>query len=154
MFGKVTNFFKKFHKDAKKPSKTHETDFCHDVYATTVEDLGGGRVKYGLGIGIQSSEIHKAIAENMILAYSFRARSSIHKTGLILSNGVGTIDMGYIGEIQAVFYNIIPELPNYKVGDRIGQIHMEATCESQFVEVDEFEETDRGDAGYGSTGER
>ena len=83
---------------------------------------------------------------------TIRPRSSICKTGMILSNSIGTIDYGYRGEITAVFYHVIPSLPIYKVGDRIAQIHIDITAKLDFVEVDELSQTERSDGGYGSTG--
>ena len=43
----VKSFFKRFSSKAKFPHKTHSDDFCHDIFATSVEDLGDGRIKYG-----------------------------------------------------------------------------------------------------------
>ena len=87
-------------------------------------------------------------------AYSidFRPRSRIWKTGMDLSNSVGTIDDLYRGEVSAVFYHVFPNMPRYKVGDRIGQIKLGFTLPIEFEEVDELGRTPRGDGGYGSTG--
>lgn len=71
---------------------------------------------------------------------------------MILSNSVGTIDKGYTGEIMAVFHHINKNLPIYKVGDRIGQIHLSMTTPMEFAETETLEPTDRADGGYGSTG--
>lgn len=133
-------------KDTPTPHKAHSTDACFDVYATSVKDLGDGRVEYGLGISLQPELLNSGIQ------FDFRARSSIHKTGLILSNCVGTGDEGYTGEYKAVFYNIIPSLPNYKVGDRILQMQCIQPIGISFEEVDNLEDTSRGTGGYGSSG--
>ena len=78
-------------------------------------------------------------------------RSSVHKTGLTLSNGVGVIDSGYRGEIRAVFY--VPEgAKPYAVGDRCAQLVVMPFPQVQIVEADALSETERGGGGFGSTG--
>ena len=80
-------------------------------------------------------------------------RSSIYKTGMILSNSVGIVDEGYTDEISVVFYHVMPNMPRYRVGDRVCQIAVESRKASQcFREVDELKVMDRGSNGYGSTG--
>ena len=81
-----------------------------------------------------------------------RPRSSIWKTGMILSNCEGTIDELYRGECAAIFYHLLPNMPKYEVGDKICQIKLGFTVPIQFVEVDELSETARGEDGFGSTG--
>ena len=56
------------------------------------------------------------------------------------------------GEVSAIFYHIYPDMPIYKVGERIGQIKVGATFPMDFIEVDELNTTARGAGGYGSTG--
>lgn len=136
------------HLNAKTPKKAHKSDACYDVYATSFKDLGDGRLEYGLGISMQPE------VDNEVIQFDLRARSSIHKTGLILSNSIGTGDMSYTGEYKAIFYNIIPSLPNYKIGDRILQLQVNKPIDIEFVEVDSLKDTDRGDNGYGSTGSK
>ena len=83
----------------------------------------------------------------------FRPRSSVWKTGMILSNCEGTLDELYRGEILAYFYEVIPGKEKYKVGDRIGQIKLGFTLPLEFEVVDELnEDTERGTGGFGSTG--
>lgn len=81
-----------------------------------------------------------------------RPRSSIYKTGMVLSNSVGTVDDLYRGEVSAIFYHVFPEMPRYRVGDRIGQIKLGITLPLEFEEVDRLGQTARGNDGYGSTG--
>ena len=127
------------------PHKAHRSDACFDVYATSMKDLGDGRIEYGLGIALQPQIMGCG------LQFDFRARSSVHKTGLILANCIGTGDEGYTGEYKAVFYNILPHLPNYKIGDRILQMQCTKPVGIDFEVVEEFEDTDRKDGGFGST---
>lgn len=135
----------KFTKEgAKFPDKAHKTDFAYDVYAVSEEEIAPNVWKYGLGIALQDTQGHH---------FSIRPRSSVWKTGMVLSNCVGTIDSGYIGEISAVFYHVMPNMPRYKVGDKIAQLYADdpSVAELTFDEVEKLEDTDRGANGYGST---
>lgn len=81
-----------------------------------------------------------------------RPRSSIWKTGMSLANCEATIDEGYTNEIKAIFYHVMPNMPRYKVGDKILQIKLGSTVPITFEEVEELDTTDRGLNGFGSTG--
>lgn len=133
---------------AKLPRKAHEDDFCYDVVAVSEEEVAPNVWKYGLGLAFQPE--NEFGIENV--GIHFFPRSSVWKTGMVLSNCVGTIDEGYTGEVSAVFYHLNTTLPRYKVGDRIGQIKVSLSTPIDFVEVDNLNTTERNDGGYGSTG--
>lgn len=170
---------KKFHKDAKMPQKAYDKDFCYDVYAVSEEEISPNVWKYGLGFGLQiergdtpplldrfatknieTDEDFKVVscgvfdlnACDVNLSIDVRPRSSVWKTGMMLSNSVGTVDEGYCNEISAVFYHVLPNMPRYKVGDKIAQIKIGTTFPIEFAEVEEFNKTERGMRGYGSSG--
>lgn len=167
---------KKLHKDAVIPFKTYQSDFCYDVVAVSEEEVAPNVWKYGLGFALQierGSEIvengladvdiygncYGIVGEQSINLYNsplklsidIRPRSSIYKTGMILSNSVGTVDENFTNEISAIFYHVLPNMPRYKVGDKIAQMKIGATVPIGFKEVEELEERDRGMNGYGST---
>lgn len=159
---------KKFHPDARIPEKAYDKDFCYDVYATSEEEIAPNVWRYGLGLGFQIErgieEIFVDKERNMAqcmdmsrcpvnLSFDLRPRSSVWKTGMVLSNCTGTIDEGYINETSAVFYHVMSNMPRYRVGDKIGQIKIGITFPIEFKEVKEFAETDRGMRGYGSSGQ-
>lgn len=130
--------------DRHFPKKSHETDACYDVIATSKHDYGDGRIEYGFGFALQ-------IPPDTQL--DIRPRSSIHKTGLILSNSIGTGDEGYIGEYKVVFYHVLPHLKPYEIGDRVAQIQLKTREDvSEFEEVEELSESNRGTGGFGSSG--
>lgn len=141
---------KKLNENAVTPYKTYTKDYCYDVVATSCEEVAPNVYKYGLGLAFQIER--EGTLDIINLAIDFRPRSSVWKTGMILSNCIGTIDELYTGEVCAVFYHIMPGMPKYEVGDRIGQIKLGTALPMEFVEVDELTETERGDGGYGSTG--
>ena len=85
-------------------------------------------------------------------------RSSNAKKDLILSNSVGVLDSGYRGEVMLKFKNTITasgqyfECDTYNIKDRIGQLIIIPYPKIEFEEVEELSETERGNGGYGSTG--
>ena len=102
-------------------------------------------------------------------------RSSNAKQQLLLSNSVGVIDSGYRGEVMLKFKSsassfslkslfklifnqdakitIINNVKtSYNVGERIGQIIILPYPQIEFEEAEELSETERGNGGYGSTG--
>jgi dUTP pyrophosphatase len=144
---------KKTHQNAIIPSKTYESDACYDCVAISEEEVAPNVWKYGLGLSFQldRGRVWKDV-KHINFFIDARPRSSVWKTGMILSNCVGTIDEHYTGEVCAVFYHVMPNMPRYKVGDRVCQIKLGSTEELNFVEVEELMDTDRGNGGYGSTG--
>ena len=142
--------FKQLHENAVIPFKTHERDFCYDCVATSCEEIASNVYKYGLGFALEIVDNRKH--EGSILSIDARPRSSIYKTGMVLSNSQGTIDEPYRGEICAVFYHVLPNMPKYEVGDKICQIKLGVTGKMDFEVVDELSSTERNDGGFGSTG--
>ena len=130
------------------PFKTYDRDFCYDCIAVSEEEVAPNVWKYGLGFAleIEDGEI------DIIPSAEIRPRSSIWKTGMVLSNSVGTVDEPYRGEISAVFYHVMPNMPRYKVGDKVCQLHISTTERINFELVEELTPTNRGCNGYGSTG--
>lgn len=131
------------------PVKAHTDDFCYDVYATSEEEIAPGIWKYGLGFAL---ECEANLYDEMRACFTLRPRSSIWKTGMVLSNSLGTIDYGYRGEVCAVFYHVMPSMPRYRVGDRVAQLHVDLTEVLDFELVGSLSPTERGEGGYGSTG--
>lgn len=135
--------FKKIDDSAVIPTKANSNDACYDVVATSRHDFKDGRIEYGLGFALELPEGTRL---------DLRARSSIYKTGLILSNCIGTGDEGYTGEYKAIFYHVLPHLLPYRVGERILQIHVEDRHDVKFVETNEIISSDgRGEGGFGSS---
>lgn len=159
--------FKKLHQDAVVPFKKYPEDFCYDVVATSEQEIAPNVWKYGIGLAFEiQGKPEDLVVENEFgkellripqgrdwnVSLDLRPRSSIYKTGMVLSNAVGTVDELYRGEVSAIFYHVFTEMPRYRVGDRIGQIKLGITLPLEFEEVDELGQTLRGDGGYGSTG--
>ena len=157
--------FKKLRENAKLPTKAHEDDFCYDVYACDCEEVAPNVYKYPLGFALQIDDSENfglqewnrgvgfmPIMDKLILSIDFRPRSSVWKTGMVLCNSCGTVDRGYTGEVCAFFYHVMPNMPKYEPGDRVAQMKIGFTVPIEFVEVEELDDTERGDSGFGSTG--
>lgn len=137
------------HPDAKIPFKTYEEDYCYDCVAVSEEEIAPNVWKYNLGFAIQNAE---PLTDYFNAAFTLRPRSSIWKTGMVLSNSVGTVDEPYTGELSAIFYHVMPNMPRYRVGDKVCQLHFDSTYRLNFVPVEKLTPTARGNKGYGSTG--
>lgn len=66
--------------------------------------------------------------------------------------GAGVIDSDYTGEIKVKLYNFGVDPVGFKEGDRVAQILFLPVASVDWEEVDEFDDTARGDGGFGSTG--
>lgn len=79
------------------------------------------------------------------------------KSGLNVKGGLtatGVVDSGFSGSIRVKLYNHSDEDYMFSRGDKITQLVLLyiAKPENGFEVVDNFEETERGDNGFGSTG--
>lgn len=79
---------KRLHPKAVIPFKTYERDFCFDCVAVSEEEIAPNVWKYGLGFAVEIADTQK----DVIKSIDIRPRSSIYKTGMVLSNCVGTIN--------------------------------------------------------------
>lgn len=81
---------KKMSPDAVVPFKTYNEDFCYDCVATSCEEVAPDVYKYGIGLAFEIDRKGRYAACNVSL--DFRPRSSVWKTGMILSNCEGTVE--------------------------------------------------------------
>ncbi len=82
-----------------------------------------------------------------------RPRSGLAlKHGLTVLNSPGTIDADYRGEIKVLLVNLSTDDFVVNAGERIAQMVIARHETARFIEVDELDETERGEGGYGHTG--
>lgn len=78
------------------------------------------------------------------------------KSGLNVRHGIvslgGVIDSGYTGTVVAKLYNFGDEDHVFEAGDKIVQIVFMRCGNFSLTQVNELEETERGDGGFGSSG--
>lgn len=82
-----------------------------------------------------------------------RPRSGLAiKHGITVLNTPGTIDADYRGEIGVILINFSKENFIINDGDRIAQLVIAKYEQAEFIEVEELDETERGDGAYGHSG--
>lgn len=141
---------------AKIPTKGSKYAAGYDLYADNVKDLG---CPEGWSLAINPGDTVKittgiAIALPPITFGGIYPRSGLAtKQGLAPANKVGVIDEDYRGEIIVALHNHsnIPQIIHQ--GDRIAQLIVQPYCDISFIEVDELSTTDRGEGGFGSSGQ-
>lgn len=136
--------FKLLHPAAALPTRSYDGNLGFDVrtpekvfipVGETVKSKTGIAAKFPPGWGALMLE-----------------RSSQGTAGLIMTSKV--IDPKYRGEIHVVLHNAGPLAVFYDVGDRIGQLVPVPVFPYEAEMGDFNEDTARGAAGFGSTGER
>ena len=75
-----------------------------------------------------------------------------HKHGLVLGNLTGLIDSDYQGQIFISCWNRGSKTYEIKPGERIAQMLFVPVEQIRFVVVDEFENSERSDGGFGHSG--
>ncbi|MDJ0786538.1 MAG: dUTP diphosphatase [Myxococcota bacterium] len=120
-----------------------------DLRAAVPEPLrlaAGARVAVPTGLRIELPQGYEA---------QLRPRSGLaRKHGITLSNAPATIDADYRGEIQVLLWNAGSAEFEIQRGDRIAQLVIAPVVRAEWEEVSELGETERGPAGFGSTGTR
>ena len=82
-----------------------------------------------------------------------RPRSGLAlKHGITVPNTPGTIDSDYRGELQVILINHGAEPFEVRRGDRVAQLVLAPVTRASWLKVDELNETQRGEGGFGSTG--
>jgi len=138
--------FKKLKATAKLPVKGSPSAACYDVYATSMSLDDVGMLTYGLGFATEIPEGWRGVIV---------PRSNLSKHRWVLSNSIGIVDSDYRGEwlVKMKSTSINPrEAAPYQVGDRIAQIYFERNVDVAFAEIQELDQTIRGEGGFGSTG--
>ncbi|MGV3740625.1 MAG: dUTP diphosphatase [Gammaproteobacteria bacterium] len=92
------------------------------------------------------------IADPMLAAVILPRSGLGHKHGIVLGNLVGLIDSDYQGELKISCWNRNSEHFTVQPGDRIAQLVFLPVVRAGFQVVDSFEETSRGEGGFGSSG--
>ena len=126
------------------------------AYAT--EHAAGMDVVAAEAVTLRPGERH-AVATGYAIAipegYEVQVRP---RSGLALKHGItclntpGTIDADYRGEVKVILANLGAETVTLARGERIAQLVPAPVQRATFVEVDELDETARGEGGFGSTG--
>ena len=143
----VEVLFAKLDPDASIPTQGSKSAAGWDLRAledTVVEKGKSSKIRTGLAVAIPEGW------EGQI-----RSRSSLGAKGMIMPNGVGTIDSDYRGELM-VLATWIGEGEKIELskGERIAQMLIAPVPLTTYREVsfEELSSTDRGKGGFGSSG--
>lgn len=127
---------------ARMPTRAHETDAGLDLYSRETKTVpAGGSEKFDTGVHIQLPCGTAGMLKS--------------KSGLNVKHGLtseGVIDVGYTGSIVVKLYNHSDIDYTVQAGDKISQLVIVYIWYEDLELADEFEETERGDGGFGSTG--
>ena len=90
--------------------------------------------------------------DNGLAATIIPRSGSGHKHGLVMGNLVGLIDSDYQGQIFISLWNRSDKTYTVEVGERIAQLVFLPIVQVGFNVVNEFDATERGEGGFGSSG--
>lgn len=127
---------------AYMPSRGHRTDAGLDLRtpkAVTVPAYGNAIVDTGVHVALP----HEC-AGLLVSKSGLNVKHDITSTGLI--------DEGYTGSIVVKLYNHGGEDHEFEAGDRITQLVVIPVVREPLEQVSVFKPSERGDAGFGSTG--
>lgn len=77
-----------------------------------------------------------------------------HKHGIVLGNLVGLIDSDYQGQLFVSCWNRGQTAFEIDIGDRIAQMVFVPVAQVDFEQVDDFSLSERGNGGFGHTGQQ
>ena len=129
------------------PERAHDLDAGYDLRTpynfsiAPADDMGDGWKVIDTGVHIAIPEGYVGFIKS--------------KSGLNIVRGLtsdGTIDAGYTGSIRVKLYNHTGQWAKFERGDKISQLVILPIITPELVEVEELEQTERGEDGFGSTG--
>ena len=137
---------KKVHPDAIIPTYATSGSSGMDLHCVSDFTIEAGRLKL-----IPTGLIITGLSE--FKEIQIRPKSGLAaKYGITVLNTPGTIDSDYVGEIGVILYNTGNDPYSFNKGDKIAQAVVCPIYKAEFIEVSDFEDTERGSGGFGSTG--
>jgi len=140
--------YKKSNEDTIDPKYVYESDSGFDLYS--VENMwihSFSRVLIPTGLHIDIPDGYEI---------QVRSKSGLAlKQGLMVLNSPGTVDQGYLGEIQVILFNTTNEKIKIESGQKIAQAVLCPVVSGKwvnFIQKDNLENKDRNENGFGSTG--
>lgn len=159
--------FVKCHPDAKMPEYAHPDDSGMDVYAVDDYVIHPGETKLiptGIKVAVPNGY------EIQIRPKSGRAL----KTKMRIANSIGTVDAGFRGELQVIIENIEPPIKDITYdfddngrpiitsilrgsdmtigkGEKFAQLVLMEVPKAVLFQVENLDDTERGNGGFGST---
>ena len=129
-----------------------------DLPAYATSGAAGMDVLAAEDLTLESGQRH-AVATGLAMAIpqgfeiQVRPRSGLAlKHGISVPNSPGTIDSDYRGELKVILINHGTEDFAISRGDRIAQLVLAPVTQAEWEVVEQLDETNRGEGGFGSTG--
>lgn len=149
----------KEHDDSKLPAYGSENAACADLYAYI--DFNSATFVDADGVNCIMIPPHETVKVSTGLRMAppdgwyvqvFARSGMATKNGIAPANKIGIIDQDYRGSVIMPLHNH-SDLP-YMIrhGDRVAQMAVVPYWQGVFEEVDNLDETERGEGGFGSTG--
>lgn len=137
----------KLDEGARLPEKAHDADGGYDIFARHGFCVFGTKGNM-IGEGTHNTGVHIEIPKGYV--GMLKSKSGLNmKHGL---TGEGVVDSGYAGSIFVKLYNHTDKDYWFDKGDKIIQLVIMPIADATLIESDEFDPTERGDGGFGSTG--
>lgn len=137
---------KRLTETAKLPDKANLFDAGLDLYNDEKEAISlapGARKLFSTGISI-------AVPNGFVGLIWPRSGHAVKKG---LDTMAGVIDAPYRGEVKVLLINHSNEYQVYNPGDKIAQLLISVSPDFTPIEVEDLNETSRGDNGFGSSGQ-
>lgn len=138
---------KRFDKELPLPEHKTPKAAAFDFYARETTEIPPQAIGYiPLNVAVETPEGYFLL---------IAARSSTHKKGLLLANGIGIIDPDYSGdgdEVKAAYYNFTGEPVVVEKGERIAQGMFIPINRAEWLETVKMNNKSRG--GFGTTGNK
>ena len=137
-----------FKSENKNPEYAYETDSVFDLRANEVVHF----------LPFERKLVPTGLFVNIPEGYEIQVRP---KSGLAINKGLsvlntpGTVDQGYTGEIKVIVINMSNLAQTIEVGDKIAQAVLCPVVAGKYVDlvqINEVTNKDRGENGFGSTG--
>jgi dUTP pyrophosphatase len=140
--------YSKSHEDSKDPNYAYISDSGFDLYSVEEKSIEPfGRVLIPTGL-------HMDIPEGYEI--QIRSKSGLAlKQGLMVLNSPGTVDQGYLGELQVILFNTTNQKIKIEKGQKVAQAVLCPVVSGKWVKIVEktdLGEKDRNNNGFGSTG--
>lgn len=138
---------KKLYSDAQIPTHGSAQAAGYDLYAylsvpVTIYPHSTVKIDTGIAIAIPDGYFGGIYARSGLAT----------KQGLRLANSTGIIDSDFRGGVIVAIHNDTDKAQLVMPGQRIAQLVIQPYLSAEFVEVDNLDETERGEGGFGSTG--
>lgn len=152
----LTIKFIKTHPNAMLPKSAHQYgDAGFDIYAAEETTLPPGEVTI-VRTGLQLADCPTNGMNGAQYFLDIRSRSGLSRK--LIFPVTGTVDVNYRGEIGVVLANFSKETYVVNPGERVAQLVIQQIIANTpsmsvvFEETDSVADTDRGSAGFGSSG--